>query len=135
MKKTYKVYIVDDDRNIVKSLSMVLKTAGYEIEAQYDERDLLQNVRKFQPDVIILDVMFPEDDGAGFEMARSLKNDNATSNIPILMLSAINEKAIYSGKFSNKDRDPSWLPVQEFVEKPIVPKDLLAKVEALRDKK
>ncbi|MFH1262920.1 MAG: response regulator [Pseudomonadota bacterium] len=135
MAKVYKVYIVDDDRNIVESLSIVLKTAGYEIGCQYDEENIVSNVEKFKPDVVILDVMFPEDDSAGFELARKLKTNDSTNRIPILMLSAINEKGIYTGKFSNRDRDPSWLPVQEFVEKPINPKALLAKVEALRDKK
>ncbi len=135
MKKTYKVYVVDDDRNIVESLSIVLKSAGYEVGAQYDEENLIENVQKFSPDVVILDVMFPEDDSAGFELARKLKNNSATNRIPVLMLSAINEKGIYTGRFSNRDRDESWLPVQEFVEKPINPKALLAKVEALRDKK
>jgi two-component system, OmpR family, alkaline phosphatase synthesis response regulator PhoP len=135
MAKTYKVYVVDDDRNIVESLSIVLKSSGYEVGCQYDEANLVANVTKFKPDVVILDVMFPEDDSAGFELARKLKNDAATAGIPVLMLSAINEKGIFTGKFSNKDRDATWLPVQEFVEKPINPKLLLAKIEALRDRK
>jgi CheY-like chemotaxis protein len=135
MAKAYKVYIVDDDRNIVESLSIVLKKASYEVACQHDEANIVANVKKFKPDVVILDVMFPEDDSAGFDLARKLKNDNSTSKIPILMLSAINEKGIFTGKFTNKDIDPSWLPVQEFVEKPINPKLLLAKIEALRDRK
>lgn len=126
-----RVYVVDDDRNIVESLSMVLKSAGYEIGAQHDDKDVVENAIAFRADLIILDVMFPEDSGAGFEVARQLKADIRTAGTPILMLSAVNETGIFTGRFSNKDRDDAWLPVQDFVEKPISPKSLLAKVEGL----
>ena len=126
-----KIYIVDDDRNIVESISIVLKSKHYEVGAQHDGENLLENVRKFGPDLIILDVMFPQDEGAGFEMARTLKHDPRTQGIPILMLSAVNLASIYPGKFSNQDRDDSFLPVNEFVDKPINPTDLLRKVETL----
>ena len=126
-----KVYIVDDDKSIVESLSIVLKSAGYEVGYQNDDKNVVDNARKFGADLIILDVMFPEDMGAGFEVARSLKGDQSTTGIPILMLSAITERGIYAGTFSNRDRDNTWLPVQEFVEKPVSPRVLLQKVEAL----
>jgi DNA-binding response OmpR family regulator len=126
-----RVYVVDDDKDIVESLSIVLETAGYEVGAQHDDKNVVANVVEFGADLVILDVMFPENSGAGFEMARALKDDERTSDLPILMLSAINETGIYVGRFTNRDRDPGWLPVQEFVEKPISPKALLEKVEAL----
>jgi hypothetical protein len=47
------------------------------------------------------------------------------------MFTAVNESGIYVGKFTNKDLDETWLPVQEFVEKPVVPEVFLAKVKAL----
>lgn len=126
-----KVYIVDDDRNIVESITMVLNAEGFETEAQYDEDDLIDNVKGFSPDLVILDVMFPEDDSAGFKMARELKDDEATKEIPILMLSAINEKGLYAGTFSNRDIDDEYLPVSDFVEKPIHPTKLVEKVKTL----
>ncbi|MCB4791616.1 MAG: response regulator [Elusimicrobia bacterium] len=126
-----KVYIVDDDRDIVDSISIVLKSSGYEVKAQYDEENLIKNVESFGPDLIILDVIFPESDSAGFDMARQLKDSKSTKNIPILMLSAINEKGNYGFTFSNRDRDNSYLPVEEFIEKPIMPGDLIKKVKEL----
>jgi len=126
-----KIYIVDDDRNIVESLSIVLKGEGYEVASQYDEKNVVENILEFGANLIILDVMFPENEGAGFEMARQIKDNEKATALPILMLSAVNEKGIYAGTFSNKDRDDSWLPVQEFVEKPINPQDLIAKVKKL----
>ncbi len=126
-----KVYIVDDDRNIVESLTMVLEKEGFNVKSQYDECDVVKKLTEFEADLVILDVMFPEDESAGFGIAREIKQNDRTKNIPILMLSAINEKAAASATFSNKDRDDSWLPVEDFVEKPINPKDLVAKVRAL----
>ena len=126
-----RVYVVDDDRDLVESISIVLKSAGYEVGAQNDAENVVDNVVAFGADLVMLDVMLPENSGAGFELARALKSDERTSRLPILMLSAVNEAGIYAGRFSNKDRDETWLPVQQFVEKPISPKDLLAKVEGL----
>ena len=60
-----KIYIIDDDRDMVESLSIVLKSAGYTVADQNDQNDVVKNVRAFGPNLIILDVMFPEDDGAG----------------------------------------------------------------------
>ncbi len=128
-----KIYIVDDDRNIVESMTIALQSVGYKIESQNDEENVVNNIVKFSPNLVILDVMFPENEGAGFEMARAIREDSRTKNIPILMLSAINAKGSYAGTFSNKDRDDSWLPVQDFVEKPINPKDLIAKVKRLTE--
>lgn len=124
-----KIYIIDDDRNIVESMSIVLKKNGYEVASQYTEENVVDNLLDSKPDMVILDVMFPQNVSAGFDIAREIKNDKRVSHIPIIMLSAINEKGVYSGTFSNTDRDNSWLPVDEFVEKPIKPDQLLEKVK------
>ena len=129
-----KIYIIDDDRNIVESMSIVLKKNGYEVASQYTDENVVDNLLDSKPDMVILDVMFPQNVSAGFDIAREIKNDKRVSHIPIIMLSAINEKGVYSGTFSNTDRDNSWLPVDEFVEKPIKPDQLLAKVKILLTK-
>lgn len=126
-----KVYIVDDDRNCVESIVLVLEKEGFSVKAQYDEDNVVENAHEFGADLIILDVMFPENDGAGFELARLIKGDKRTGDVPILMLSAVNEKGVYAGTFSNRDRDDSWLPVEDFVEKPINPRDLVTKTKKL----
>ena len=126
-----RVYVIDDEQSIVESVSMILESKGYEVGAQNDDKNVVDNVVAFGADLVIIDVMLPEDSGAGFKMARALKADERTSALPLLMLTAVNEAGIYVGKFSNKDRDDSWLPVQEFVEKPVDPDVLLAKVGAL----
>lgn len=129
-----KILIIDDDRMIVDSMSIVLKAHGYEVVAHYDEHDVTATVTRQKPDLIILDVMFPQDSSAGFNMARAIKSNEATAQIPIIMLSAINEKGLYSGTFSNRDRDESMLPVEEFLEKPVVPDVLIQKVKSALDR-
>ncbi len=125
------VYIIDDDRDIVESISMIMEREGYEVAFQYDDKDVVSNVEAFQPSVIVLDVMFPEDESSGFKIARALRANDPTAKIPILMLSAINERALYPGKFTDHDRDDAFLPVDAFVEKPISPEALIAKVAEL----
>jgi DNA-binding response OmpR family regulator len=129
-----KIYIIDDDRDMVESVSMVLRANDYEVAAQYDDEDVLENVLDFNPDLIILDVMFPENSDAGFEIARELNKNEQASKIPIILLSVVNEKGTYVGKFTNQDIDASWLPVSKFLDKPVEPKELLAQVESLLQK-
>jgi len=130
-----KIYIIDDDRNIVEAMSMVLEAHGYEVAAQYDEDNVIENLAVHKPDLVILDVIFPQNPSAGFDIARQIKKNQATASMPIIMLSAINEKGVYAGTFSNNDRDDAWLPVEEFIEKPIKNDQLLHKVQAVLEKK
>ncbi len=124
-----KVYLVDDDVDLVESLSTSLNALGYEVKTQNDDDNLVDNIRQFNPAVIVLDVMFPGDDSAGFRMARTIRHHDDIKNIPIVMLTAVNEKGEYPGKFSNDDIDDMWMPVTEFIEKPVDPKDLKDKIE------
>ena len=126
-----KIYIIDDDRDIVESMSMVLKANGYEVAAQYNDENVIENVSQYNPDLIILDVMFPENNSIGFEIARDLKRNNKLTNIPIIMLSAVNERGIYLGRFTNQDIDETWLPVSKFLDKPVQPKELLLQVKSI----
>lgn len=126
-----KIYIIDDDRDIVESISMVLKANGFEVSAQYNDENVIENVSQYNPDLIILDVMFPENSSAGFDIARDLKRNNKLTNIPIIMLSAVNERGIYMGLFTDKDIDESWLPVSKFLDKPVQPKELLLQVKSM----
>ena len=126
-----KIYIIDDDRDIVESISMVLKANGFEVSAQYNDENVIENVSQYNPDLIILDVMFPENSSAGFNIARDLKRNNKLTNIPIIMLSAVNEQGIYMGQFTDKDIEESWLPVSKFLDKPVQPKELLLQVKSM----
>jgi len=68
----------------------------------------------------------------GFELSRELKNDAKYRDIPILMLTGVKEKTGLD--FKSEAGDQSWLPVEEFLDKPVKPDVLLEKVEDLLQK-
>jgi CheY-like chemotaxis protein len=107
--------IVDDDLDFAQAVGTALESQGHEFGIETNPEKALDRIRQRAPDAIILDVMFPENDAGGFELARSIRH--AFGAVPVLLLTAVN-RSLPLG-FSNKDRDPVWLPVVEFMEKPI----------------
>jgi K+-sensing histidine kinase KdpD/CheY-like chemotaxis protein len=85
------ILIVDDDDSIRSLLHQELGDAGYEIEEASNGKEALEKVRAKRPDLIILDVMMPEMNG--FDVAAVLKNDPRTMDIPIIVLSVVQDKS------------------------------------------
>ena len=85
------ILVVDDDDSIRSLLQQELSDAGYLIEQATNGKEALEAVRKNKPDLIILDVMMPEMNG--FDVAAILKNDPQTMDIPIIVLSVVQDKA------------------------------------------
>ena len=85
------ILIVDDDESIRSLLHQELGDAGYHIEEASNGKEALARVRANRPDLIILDIMMPEMNG--FDVAAVLKNDPQTMDIPIIVLSVIQDKA------------------------------------------
>jgi len=88
--KASKILIVDDDDSIRSLLQQELGDAGYSIEEARNGKEALASVRKQRPDLIILDIMMPEMNG--FDVAAVLKNDPQTMDIPIIVLSIVQDK-------------------------------------------
>ena len=83
-----KVLVVDDDPEILKMLSMRLgKNRGYQVFQAADGQEALAVARESLPDLVILDVMMPKLNG--WEVARALRQDEATKTMKIIMLTAI----------------------------------------------
>ncbi|MCC6124918.1 MAG: response regulator [Pirellulales bacterium] len=119
--------IVDDDLDFASAVSTVLSNKGYEIAIETDCAQALDRIRRQRPDAVILDVMFPENDKAGFEIARAIRRE--FGELPVLLLTAVNQS--FPLGFSNKDLDPTWLPAVEFVEKPVDFAVLTAKISSI----
>jgi signal transduction histidine kinase/CheY-like chemotaxis protein len=86
-----RILVVDDDNSIRSLLEQELSEAGYLIEQATNGKEALDCIRKNRPDLIILDVMMPEMNG--FDVAAILKNDPQTMDIPIIILSIVQDKA------------------------------------------
>jgi CheY-like chemotaxis protein len=107
--------IVDDDPDFASSVATLCQADGHEVATVHTPAEALCSVTARQPDALLLDVMFPEDPTAGFQIAREVRRKFAS--LPILLLTAVNQE--FPLGFSHKDFDPHWLPVTEFVEKPV----------------
>ena len=124
------VLVVDDDEDFATATATILRASGYDAQVAYDTKSAYELMEAKTPDLVILDVMFPEDNDAGFDLARKMKMESpALKDVPILMLTAINERS--SIKFSSRDIDNEWLPVSDFLEKPVDLDVLRNRVEAM----
>ena len=122
--------MVDDDEDFASATAKVLKDAGHEVAVQLVPEEALEEMKKRCPDLVILDVMFPEDSSAGLAMARRMRQQTeAVKTVPILMMTAVNQK--FPVGLSPKDIDEDWLPVSDFLEKPPDFDVLLGKVDLL----
>jgi DNA-binding response OmpR family regulator len=118
-----KILIVDDDPDMVEACRIVLERDGYSVESASNVEEGLQKLADTKPDLLILDVMMEEPDD-GLRFARQARRTGNT--LPILMLTSVNRAlGIQIGK------DEEMVPVDEFVEKPVDPATLSAKVKAL----
>jgi len=118
-----KIVLVDDDPDIQETMKMVLEKAGYSFKGAMDRGDGMLLIEKENPDLVILDVMMEEPDD-GFFMAQELNAKNV--RIPIIMLTSIGS---VTGMRYAKDNE--MVMVEEFVEKPVTPEILLAKIQRL----
>ncbi len=124
------IMIVDDDEDFASAASTVLRDAGHEVQIELDTESATGSMEKRPPELVILDVMFPEDSSAGFELARTMRHYNEKlKGIPVLMLTAVNTK--FPLGFGSRDIDDNWLPVSDFLEKPVDFDILRGKVDAL----
>ncbi|KAA0227957.1 response regulator [candidate division KSB1 bacterium] len=113
-----RILVVDDEASIRELLNQNLQEAGYQVRTASNGREALEQVRREHPDLIILDVMMPEMNG--FDVAAVLKNDPSTMDIPILILSIV------------QDRERGFrLGVDRYLTKPIDTEALLREVGAL----
>ena len=128
---TGRVLIIDDNCDMALALRLPLEAHGYEVFEARSGAEGLQMVVQIVPDVIILDVMM-ETGTAGFQVSLTLRNPHPTSgyaayrHIPILMLTAIHTTTTL-----RVGPDEAYLPVDDFLDKPVDADLLLEKMRAL----
>jgi DNA-binding response OmpR family regulator len=122
-----KILIVDDDKDLREVMRTVLEK-HYTVQEAGNAKEGLAAAIKFSPDLILLDVMM-ETLSAGFDLARDLKTSKKTKQAKILMITNV-DKAMKID-YQSETGDKSWLPVDDYLVKPVDPKMLLAKVQKL----
>jgi len=117
--KPKKILMVDDEVDLVETVRFPLEMEGYQVLVSYNGEDALNQARKENPDLIILDIMLPKLDG--YKVCRLLKFDERYRHIPIIMLTAkTQEKDKFLGKETGAD---------EYITKPFEINELLEKVK------
>ena len=115
MGQKKKILIVDDERDIVKALTIRLKGAGYDVVTAFDGAQAIFMAYKENPDLILLDIRMPA--GDGFSVAEKLKSSPQTLTIPVIFLSGSPEK--------NAEERAMELGSRFFIKKPYDPEELL----------
>lgn len=119
-----RILVVDDDRDVFESMKIVLEAEGYDVDWATNGTEGITKARACRPDLMILDVMMNTDD-EGFQVTYQMKRDPKLSCIPIVMVTSVGARTGFS---FDRNRDQDYLPVNEFLEKPVEPKVLLDKV-------
>lgn len=114
------IAVIDDDPDILEASTLVLNSKGYKVITASNPKDGYDIVKKNSPDLIILDVMMDEPDD-GFFLAQKFRKENIKT--PIIMYTSVSKSI--GMDFGQSD----MVPVDEFVEKPISPDQLISKVE------
>jgi DNA-binding response OmpR family regulator len=124
-----RILIIDDDLELAALLSDVISAEGYDVATRDTLNDGRSALESAPPDLLILDIMFPENPAGGFDLAREIRGSAATKHLPIILLTAVNQELPMD--FSANDIDDEWMPVQAFLEKPPTIPELLDKVRRL----
>ncbi|MEJ2053730.1 MAG: response regulator [Calditrichaceae bacterium] len=122
---TKKILIIDDDIDLVEAMRLTLESAGFEVIDAQDGKKGFEKIVADKPDLVILDVMMRTQD-EGFHVAYEIRNNPDTRDIPLIMLTAVGQETGFS---FDKERDEDFLPVNEFLEKPIDPDTLIELVK------
>lgn len=125
MAKGADILIIDDDRDLVESIRIVLESRKYGVRTAYNGKEGYQRIQEKSPDLIILDVMMATDT-EGFSLAYKLRNNPDYKEIPIIMVTGFTKKMAETGpeKFQHIMGE-NW-PVTQLLEKPIDPEELLS---------
>ena len=112
-----KIQIVDDDKDILDAINIILKDEGYTVATVFKGDETYQTTHKFKPDLILLDVLMSGNDGR--TICKNLKTNNETKHIPIMMISA----------HPSAEKEYKAVGADDFLAKPFETSELLAKIK------
>lgn len=110
-----KVLVIDDDPDFLDATRIMLEKGQFEVEVASNADEGLAKVKSTSPDLVVLDVMMPND-YEGFEVARAIREELKLTKLPLVILSAIHERKQVPYRFA---ADATYLPVDVFLDKPV----------------
>lgn len=115
------VLVCDDDPLLLDLLEFRLSTRGYNVIVAKDGQEALERIRDDRPSAVVLDAMMPILDG--YEVLRRLREEEATKDIPVVMLTARRQERDIVGALA--------LGASDYVVKPFIPEELVARLSRL----
>ena len=125
-QKTH-ILVVEDDPDVVEADRLILEQAGYRVSSAGDASEALEALRKGGVDLAIVDVMMATPT-EGFHLTYEMKDDPKLRDIPVLMVTSVEEKM---GEVIDISKDSEFLPVSDFLRKPVEPAELLSRIRKL----
>ena len=119
------ILVVDDDPDLVESVSMKLESENFTVEKAYDGVEALDKIKEKKPDLVLLDVMMPNKNG--YDLCDELKKDAQFKDIIVVLLTAVGD-AVTSTNYTHTDGKTNM--ADDFVPKPI---DLDKLVDIVKD--
>jgi two-component system alkaline phosphatase synthesis response regulator PhoP len=129
MEKQPYVLVVDDDPDILDGVTAVLESQPYRLATARDGKQCMQMIEQEVPDLLILDLLMPRMDG--WAVIRALREDPCYANLPIMILTTVLEDA---SRRRYELEVGLAMDVQDYVQKPVVPAELLRRVSKLLKK-
>jgi len=116
-----KIFIIEDEPSIIQLVKHNLEKNGFLVSSSLNGNDGLKELKKFQPDLLLLDWMLP--DLSGIEICKNIRKDNSFKNLPVIMLTAKGEE---EDKIKGLDSG-----VDDYLTKPFSFNELMARIKAV----
>ena len=116
-----KIFIIEDEPSIIQLVQHNLEKNGFIVSSSLNGNDGLKELKKFQPDLLLLDWMLP--DLSGIEICKNIRKDNSFKNLPVIMLTAKGEE---EDKIKGLDSG-----VDDYLTKPFGFNELMARIKAV----
>ena len=129
-----KILIVDDDPDFREAVSLILQSAHYKVVTAANPAEGEQRVFSERPDLILLDIMM-DSLFDGFSLCNAIKTSKEFKdfhNTPVIFVSAV--KQITGSRYTFKPGDQGFMGPDDYIDKPVQPNDLLARIEKLLKK-
>ena len=128
MRQRKQLLMIDDDPDFVEGIKSILATGDYDVDVAYNPKDGLAALQRKRYDLLLLDIMMGR--GAeGVMIARKMGRDPKLREIPVLIITGIREQIAFL--FGSQALHPHFVSADELLEKPVEPRLLLERVEAL----